>query len=396
MSAAFGPGIESLLGANSRWIEKRKVGLLTHAAAVDSAGVSSTQLLADSSCCDLVSLFGPEHGLFATAGAGKTVRTRRHPSLGITIHSLYGKHRKPTRLMLKGLDTVVIDLQDLSVRCYTYVSTLRLVLEAAAEHGCRVIVADRPTPFVRTVDGPLAEPSCESFVCLVAAPFVYGMTPGETALWIKRSLGLTLDLKIARMRGYRRQTRPARNWPRWVPPSPGIKSRESARCYPATVLAEAFPAIDHGRGTELPFQLLSTPWVKGAALCERLASSRLPGVAFSPAHYAASTGKRSRKPADGVRLTVTNVARFRPAKTAVTIMAALQELCGKKRLWKHPGARADFFDRLCGTRAVRLALLDSESPESIAQSWKPGLAAFRKTRERCLLYRPGPAGDNRK
>ena len=386
MSTRFRPGIESLLGANARWIDGHRVGLLTHAAAVNAAGVSSAQLLARDPRCRLVALFGPEHGLFGTAGAGQHVRRRKHPALGIPIHSLYGKHRKPTRAMLNGIDTIVCDLQDLSVRCYTYVATLRLVMEAASEHGCRVVVADRPTPFANTVDGPVTVPSCESFVSLVATPMVYGMTPGEAALWIERFLGLELDLKIARMRGYGRETHPMRGWPPWVPPSPGIVSPESARCYPATVLAEAFSIIDYGRMTQLPFQVFSVPGTPMSGVCERLAAAGLRGVRFATVHYAPSPRAKGSRIVEGVRLTVTDPRLFLPFAAAIHIVAAVQACCGRNRLWKHPGTRPDFFDKLCGTPAVRLALLSGEAPGSIVRRWTRETAAFRTARKRCLLY----------
>jgi len=395
MSTPFRPGIESLLGAGSNWITGRRLGLVTHAAAVNSKGVSSSQLLADDPRCSLVALFGPEHGLFGTAGAGEPVRPGRHPALNIPIHSLYGKQRAPTQRMLTGIDTIVVDLQDLGVRCYTYVSTLRLVLEAASEYGRGVIVADRPTTFSSTIDGPVTEPSCKSFVSLVPTPLVYGMTPGETARWLKCSLGLAVDLKVARMRGYAGETRPARGWPPWVPPSPAIVSRESALCYPATVSAEAFELLDEGRGTQLPFQVFSASRARGADICARLADARLPGVSFCRMHYTIGAGKRKGKLADGVRITVTNPSRFRPAVTALAILSTFQELCGTDALWKRSRERTDFFDTLWGTPSVRLAIQAGEAPRSIARGWSRELATFRRTRESALLYRRGLTDSSR-
>jgi len=157
--------------------------------------------------------------------------------------------------MLDNLDAIVLDLQDLGARCYTFVSTLRYVLEAAASARKQVIVADRPIPLPRVVDGPMLDERFSSFVGCVRAPLHYGMTPGETAAWLKHALALDLDLKVAPMKNYCRQSRRGPDWPPWIPPSPGIRSWETGYCYLATVFGEALPAINIGRNSNLAFQV---------------------------------------------------------------------------------------------------------------------------------------------
>ena len=297
------------------------------------------------------------------------------------ILSLYGRYRLPPPAWLRDLDVVVIDLQDLAVRCYTYVSTLRYMLESAAEAGKPVVVADRPVPFPGTFDGPMLEPDAESFVGAVHTPLVYGMTPGETALWIRRHYGLELDLRVARMRGYRRESERGAFAPPWIPPSPGIAVWESAWCYPATVFTEALPALDCGRTGRLPFQLLGAAWMKPEAVCERLAAARLPGVMFHPHDWTAGNGNR---PMRGIRLTVVHPDRFKPVTTGVAILCAVQQVHGRARLWR--GARKDFFDRLCGTSAVREALAAGADLKSITRPWPH--RPFRAERHKSLLYPP--------
>jgi len=384
----FAPGINTLLESHGHWLENRKVGLVSHPAAIDARGISSVQRFMSVPGMNLIALFGPEHGFFGSGAAGELIHRRQHPFWRIPIHSLYGKTRKPTAGMLRNLDTIVFDLQDLGARPYTYVSTLRYLLEASAEQEKTVIVSDRPVPLPSVVDGPLLDPDFESFVAGIRAPMAYGMTPGETALWLKNDLRLAVDLKIAKMRNYRRQPAREPDWPPWIPPSPGIRSWECAYCYTTTVFCEALPAIDNGRGTALPFQLFGSPWMKSKEVCEHLSSLSLPGVTFHSHQYVAGSGATSGLLLDGVRMVVTNPNTFHPVTTGISIISCLQTLYGHRRVWHAPGTRSNFFDKLFGTDAVRKALMDGEQPQAITGHWRRGLAKFRKSRRACLLYYP--------
>lgn len=385
MPSRFFFGMDALLGERRDWLAGRRIGLVAHPASMTADGRASAARLREASDARLVSLFGPEHGWFGQAGAGERCASRRHSEWGIPIHSLYGKTRKPTRAMLRGVDTLVFDLQDIGVRCYTYVSTLRLALEAAAEAGIRVVVADRPIPFARICDGPLPETGFESFVAAIPAPFVYGMTPGETALWLRETLGLDLDLKVAPMQGYSRQCRIGKPGLKWIPPSPAIRNLASALCYPATVCFEALGALDHGRRTRVPFQVLGAAWMRPHETAEALTAATLPGMTVAPCAYAPEGGRSRRLP--GLRLRVTDRGAYRPALVALTLLSVLGSLYGKDRLWSEKaGARPAFFDRLFGTDAVRLALLDGERPARIAARWARGLRAFETVRKRYALY----------
>jgi uncharacterized protein YbbC (DUF1343 family) len=290
--------------------------------------------------------------------------------------------------MLRNLDTLVFDLQDLGARPYTYVATLRYLLEAAAAHGKEIIVADRPIPLPRVVDGPLPDPCYLSFVASVPMPVAYGMTPGETALWLRRALSLDVDLKVARLQHYHRESTRETNWPPWIAPSPGIRSWESATCYPATVFCEALPALDYGRGTNLPFQVVGAPWMRGEEVCERLLDMHLPGVVFHPHLYFPAAGAPPAPLVEGIRIVVTHPATFRPVLTGVAILHVLQELYGRARLWNARGTRPDFFDKLMGTNAIRQALIDGTSPRAIESQWRAELGTFNRSRRAQLLYDP--------
>lgn len=375
MGASFQTGLDTLLAERADLLTGRRVGLLAHPASVDSRGVHAAQRLHDEPGVQLTALFGPEHGFFGGGGAGDAIAHARHPAWDIPIHSLYGDQRRPTPEMLRDVDALVFDLQDLAVRCYTFVTTLRYVLEEAARSGTRVIVCDRPVPFPGMLDGPMLDAGCESFVSGVPAPLVYGMTPGEAAQWLKHVLNLDVDLHVAAMQGWRRGPHRAEKTP-WISPSPGIRSWETAWCYPATVGFEALPAVDYGRGSLLPFQVVTAPFIDAETFCAALNRLRLKGVAFQP-HW---------QPSPGARLVVTNPRVFRPVTTGVAILHTLQSLYGAEKIWSHPGTREDFFDKLMGTSSVRESLKNQVPWKKIVNSWRADTAAFDERRTAHLLY----------
>jgi len=386
MYTCFLPGIDILVDSKRKWFKGRRIGLVSHPAAVSSSGAPSFQVLLNAGV-RLTALFGPEHGFFGTETAGEPVGNKIHPQLGIPVYSLYGKNRRPLPSMLKNIDAIVFDLQDLGARPYTYVSTLRYVLEAAAQEKKELIVADRPIPLPRIIDGPMLDKNFSSFVGSVSAPMHYGMTPGETAGWLKQSLSLDLDLTVIPMRGYFRQSTRGKNWPPWIPPSPGIRSWETGGCYLATVFAEAVPAINIGRNSNLVFQVFSVPGIKSPALCKCLSRRNFPGVNFYPHPYKIP-GENNIY--DGVRIAVHDPDCFRPVSTSVAILATLQELCGLKKIWCQAGTREDFFDKLYGTDQVRLALQAGEPAETIIRSWQSSISAFKSIRKSFLLYKARP------
>ena len=380
----FLPGIDILFAKHPDWIRGKHIGLVSHTAAVDVRGHSTAERLHTAASVTLVALFGPEHGFFGDAGAGEKVRHLRHPVWRIPVHSLYGAQRRPAPRMLRGVDVLLFDMQCLCARPYTYLGTLRYVLEAAAQHGIPVIVADRPVPLPGNIDGPVTDSNVESFVAAAPIPMSYGMTPGEAALWMNRNLDIGADLRVAPMKGYRRQSRREADWPPWIPPSPGIVSWETACCYPATVAFEAFPHVDYGRGAGLPFQVIGARWLQGTELASQLTRRALPGVSFHPHAYYAALSPRQRTLVDGVRLVVTDPRSFQPIRTSVEILCALQETAGPKRLWRN--ARRDFFDALFGVTSVREALAEGARPAVIAGSWRKACKRFDTTRRDILLY----------
>ena len=365
----------------------KRIGLLSHQAALTADGSTSAQLLHRALGKRLVTLFGPEHGFFGQAGAGENTYTRIHPDWGIPVYSLYGEYRKPAPAMLSGLDAVVCDLQDLGVRCYTYLATLHNMLSACAEADVEVIVTDRPIPLPQAVDGPMLEPRFTSFVGPCPLPLVYGMTPAESARWIRDTLGLKLRLTTVPIADWRRTdaawdgTRPD-----FMPPSPGIKTWECAMTYAATVFTEALPGIDCGRGTNLAFRVLGAPWLRAEPFCDLLARQRLAGVTFHPYRYVAGPGRYAGRELDGLRLTVTDPARFKPAETSLTLLHVLTETYGAARVWRHKDVRPEWFDKLYGTGRVRAHLRAGEPLAALFAQWARERQAFAAARKKALLY----------
>ena len=382
----FSPGIDVFLARHRSWLKGRRVALLSHQAAICGDGATSAQRLHRELGAGLVALFGPEHGFLGQAGAGVATHTQSHPDWKIPVYSLYGACRKPTPAMLRGVDVVVCDLQDLGARCYTYLATMRNMLEAAAEQGVPVIVTDRPIPLPTIVDGPLLEPAHLSFVGPAEMPMATGMTPAEAARWLVQQLGLAVDLQVVPMRGYGRACGPAANWPEFVSPSPGIRTWESGKTYLATVFSEALPGIDVGRGTNLAFRTLGAPWLHAEDFCERMNACALAGVRFYPHRYVAGVPPYAGRELDGVRLAVTDATRFHPVTTSVHMLQMLTQQYGAARVWRHKGVRPAWFDQLYGTTHVRQALCKGTPPDEIVAGWRGATRAFLNSRRKALLY----------
>ena len=380
MKPPFRFGIDRLCDEFAKELRGLRVGLVAHAASVSASGIPSPDFLRQRHV-NLTCLFGPEHGFSSRGGAGETMADGRHARLGIPVYSLYGETRKPTARMLKNVDVIVFDLHDLGARPYTYVSTLRLILEAAAENGKRVMVADRPAPLANTVDGPMLDPVYESFVGFVRTPVVYGMTPAEMALWLKKNRRLSVDLQGVPMDGWARGRRPRR---KWIPPSPAIRSWACGLCFPITVFLEALPGLDHGRGTAAPFQRVGAPWLDAQELARQLTKRPWPGIRFTTGSYRAATGNYRGQIVRGLQLEVLDANAYQPVQTGIAIIDTVQRLHGAGQLWSHAGTREHFFDQLMGTDVVRRALQSGQE----LPLWNWPTAAFQKSRRAALLYEP--------
>jgi uncharacterized protein YbbC (DUF1343 family) len=325
-------GLEVWLATASK---NQRVALLSHQAALLSTGETAAQAMYRHFGKNFVALFGPEHGYFGRAAAGEKTQTELHPTWGIPVYSLYGDEQKPTQQMLQGIDTLVIDLQDIGVRCYTYLATLKLALEACHEHHVQCIVCERPIPLYGITSGPIAEPDHFSFVAPCALPLVYGMTHTEVAQWLQ------LPHIAAEMEGCEKSADRPLDAPEFLPPSPAIRSWETARIYPATVFAEALPHIDIGRATPYAFRMLAAPWIKGQELADALNRIGLPGMRAYDFTQHQDSG--------AIRLHLENIAEYDPWEVTIRILSTLERCYGPEHLFLHPEARPAWMTQLCGT-----------------------------------------------
>ena len=312
-------------------------------------------------------LFSAEHGYYGSAAPGEKTASTWHPYWNMPIHSLYGTTRKPTDEMLEGLGRVVIDLQDIGVRCYTYMATVKNMLEACAERHLPVTVVDRAVPLGGIVDGPMRQPSYSSFVAPVNVPLCHGMTVGEYSTWIVQKEKLDLDLYVVKQYDWDHKSRMP--WMNFVPPSPAIKSWDSAVMYPMTVFTEAFPAIDCDRQGSLAFRVIGAPWLDQKWLVAELQPGLATcGVDIRPYRYQYSDGLLKGSNCNGLLFSVARPEAFYPVTAGVLVLAALFNRHAKQIL---VGAKTDWYDKLMGTGEV-LNAIRADRLSELFQSWLEG------------------------
>jgi uncharacterized protein YbbC (DUF1343 family) len=303
----------------------------------------------------------------------------------LPVHSLYGETKMPTDKMMHGIDIVLVDLQDVGTRFYTYSSTLLFMLRAAEKSGAEVIVLDRPNPQGGVmIEGPVLEPAFASFVGSFAMPVRHGMTFGELAQMFVGEEKLRTRLRVIPMRGWRRDLAPYVAWDLpWVPPSPNMRTAQTAAVYPGTALFEG-TNISEGRGSEKPFEYIGAPFIDGAALAKRLNAMGLPGVTFAPISFTPDFSKYAGQPCHGVWVIPTNSTTFQPFRTGIALVKAVHGMYPDK--FEFRAGTPSFFDQLAGTDTVRKGILDGKAVSEIEAQWQPGLEAFRQLRARYLIY----------
>ena len=323
----------------------------------------------------LKALYSAEHGFFGMAAPGEKTASAWHPVWDRPIHSLYGEHRKPTAEMLSGIGRMVIDLCDIGVRCYTYLATIKNVLEACAEHRIAVTVLDRQLPMGGVLDGPMRSPSYSSFVAPLNIPFCHGMTPGECATWIVKAEGLELDLTVAKLNGWNHETREP--WPNFVPPSPAIVSWDSAVAYPMTVFTEAYPALDCDRNGPLSFRIIGAPWLDTKNLMKDLESGLDScGVAMRPYRYTPKDGRYANFNLNGILFSVSRPSAYYPVTAGTLVYTALIQ---RHAAQMAVGANPQWMDKLYGSSDIRDTLAKGDLGE-LFQKWIDGQDEYLKTR----------------
>ena len=372
-------GIDVLVSEQFARLQNRRVGLLTNHTGLTRTGASTADVIHAAPGVTLVALFSPEHGIRGLAddkvGSGFDQRT------GLPIHSLYGETRRPTAAMLAGIDTIVIDLQDIGARFYTYMTTVGYVLEEAAGRDLQVVVLDRPNPVNGyEVEGPVQEPAALGFTGYFPMPVRHGLTLGELARLFNGENAIGADLTVIPMRNWSRRLWFDETGLTWVNPSPNMRNMHQAVLYPGIGALEA-SNISVGRGTDSPFEQIGAPWLDGSRLAEALNARRLGGIQFYPVRFTPTSSVYAGEECGGVFMVVTDREALSPVRVGVEIAAALFRLHGSeydtRETW-----------RLFGSRAQLEALRAGADPEDISAGWSGDEARWRLLRAKYLLYAP--------
>ena len=393
---AVKPGIEVLRDRHFAGLEGKRVGLLTNPSGVDRNLKSTVDILFEAPEVNLVALFAPEHGVRGDVYAGGKVESGRDDSTGLPVHSVYGATRKPTPDMLKGLDVVVYDIQDVGTRSYTFISSLGLMMSACGELGIEVMVLDRPNPLGGLkIEGSLVEPGFYSFVSQYPIPYVYGLTVGEIATMINEE-GMNrgqkhtdpfvkCKLTVIPMEGWTRDMRFADTGLPWILPSPNIPYPQTAIDYPCSGLVGECPNfLNIGIGYSLPFELFAAEWIDADALKARLDSYDLPGVAFRTIHYTPFSGSMRGKLIHGVQFYFTDYEAATITLTQFWVMQAIHELYPDQDPFA--AGTYDMFDKCAGSDHIRTTFRRRYKVADILPFWTKDISDFRTLSAHYHLY----------
>lgn len=389
------PGIDVLRANHYIILKGKRVGLLTHPAGVDSNGVSTLEILHKAKTVKLVALFGPEHGIYGDENANEPVDNQIDPKTRLPVYSLYGKYRTPTKGMLKNLDVMVIDLQDIGVRSYTYISCMRLTLEACFRNKVEVVILDRPNPLGGLkVDGPVLEKGLRSYVGAFMIPYVHGLTIGELARLAKFTAGW-LDISDKMRKKGKLTVVPMEGWTRsmtwnqtglaWIPTSPIIPNLSAVLGYAMTGLGSEINGFRHGYGTEYPFRLLSHREVTTDALLHALKGLDIPGMQFAKTEASNPRGEK----VEGVYVQVSNWASLSPTSLSFLMMSLACKLEGRNPYQVASKNRINLFNKHVGSNAwwKEISTRGSRANvENYLARWKSDSADFKSWASQYWIY----------
>jgi len=385
-------GLDVLVRDNFRILKGKKVGLITNPTGVDRNLRSAVDILFNAPGVNLTALYGPEHGVRGEFTAGEIIGSAKDPATGLPVFSLYGETRKPSKEMLRGIDILVYDIQDIGSRSYTYISTLGLAMEAAAENNIPFVVLDRPNPLggIR-MEGPLVQPGFFSFVSQYPIPYIHGLTVGELAGYLNEEgllrNGIKCRLEVIKMKGWKREMIFVETGLPWVQSSPHIPHSQTALFYPATGILGELYTVSIGVGYTLPFQLFAAEWINADSLAASLNSLSLPGVKFRPVHFKPYYSVSQGKMIHGVQI------HLKDPQIAPLTLLQFYFLQEAHKLWPDKDvfslcdpSRLEMFDKVCGTDKIRTEFLKTWQVRSILDLFYKDIPAFRKKAERYFLY----------
>ncbi len=370
-------GIDVLVSEGFARLKGKRIGLVTNHTGIARDGKTTIDLLHGAAGVQLVALFSPEHGIRGVVD--ENVPSSRDDKTGLPIHSLYGETRRPTDAMLQGIDTLVVDLQDVGTRFYTYHATMGYVMEEAAKRKIAVWVLDRPNPIAGwQIEGPAIDASEEFISYFRGMPVRHGMTMGELARLFNEEKKIGADLTVVAMANWRRDAWFDETGLRWINPSPNMRNLNQATLYPGIGAIE-YANISVGRGTAQPFEQLGAPWIDGSRLAATLNMRKIPGIRFYPVTFTPTSSKYAGEVCQGVFMVVTNRAVLPPVRLGLEVAAALSALNSSQ-------FRLDNTDRLLGSRESFERVRRGEDPALVAASWSAEESAWRRLRAKYLLY----------
>jgi uncharacterized protein YbbC (DUF1343 family) len=385
-------GLESILNNFPKELKGKRIGILCHASSITRDFEHISEIFYNRKDCKLSALFGPQHGIHGQTQDNMIEwQSQNHPVFHIPLYSLYGNHRKPDPEMLDGIDVLLIDLQDVGARLYTYIWTVKLCMEACAEAGKPVWLLDRPNPISRlSVDGPVLKKEYFTFVGGASIPLCHRMTIGEMALWIKIHYYPDCDLNVVWMKNWRRSSLFSDTQLPWVLPSPNIPTLQSALVYPGTVLIEALN-LSEGRGTTIPFELFGAPFIDSEKLKKNLKARNIEGCTFRSHDFIPTFHKFSGELCYGLQIHITDIDRFKPVATALEIFDAIIRTTEPGSLkFKLPPYEYEYnlipFDILSGDSGMRESLLAGNSLKVEKERWAHEIEEFRKEFGQLAVY----------
>lgn len=383
-------GIEVLKSNGFKQLQGKRIGLVTNPSGVDDNLVSTVDILFNAPGVELVALYGPEHGVRGDVHAGDHISDFTDPATGLKVLSLYGKTRKPTPEMLKDIDALVYDIQDIGSRSYTFISTLGMLMEAAAENNKEVIVLDRPNPLGgEKVEGCLVEDGYFSFVSQFKIPYLYALTPGELALLIngENLLGKQCKLTVVPMEGWNRKMLYSDTKLPWVLPSPQIPQVENSIYYPVSGILGELGYVSIGVGYTLPFQLFCAPWINAENFAKALNNLKLPGVNFRPIHAKPFFANFAGENIGGVQVYITDFEKAHLTSIQFYVMQVIAELYPDKTVFDNANSsRFNMFDKVCGTSYIRETFTKSNQYSSIEGYWQKDVEQFKELSKKYWLY----------
>ncbi|HJR07211.1 MAG TPA: DUF1343 domain-containing protein [Pyrinomonadaceae bacterium] len=384
-------GIEELLSKRGDLLRGARVGLICNQASVDHELRHSADLCRAESVFKLTTLFGPQHGIRGEVQDNmiETPHTT-DAETGLPVYSLYSETREPTEEMLRDVDVLLFDMQDVGCRIYTFVYTLANCMRAAQKYGKRVVVCDRPNPIGgEKVAGNVLEPEYASFVGQFPIQTRHGMTVCELARMFREHWGINCELDLVLMDGWTRELWFDETDAVWVLPSPNIPTLDSAAVFPGTVHLEG-TQMSEGRGTTRPFELIGAPYIDAHKYQRELAAYDFAGVHFRACSFQPTFQKHAGRACGGVQIHVTDRREFEPVRAGVAAVKVAHDLYPEQFLWKEPPYEYVYdqnpFDVIAGTASLRKSIERGDSLEQIEDSWKEKQAAFRSLRAKFLLY----------